>query len=194
MIGTLMSIFTHDKFGRCGDQASRRLAHLGAFYGFLALFIVTVWAVLDLYLMPFLSDSFPMYPFGLMHPMKILANIGCLALIIGCVKVIADRMNAPEGSAKSTTFDWVFVWLLLAVAVSGLLTEVLRFGLEPEEPVPELAASAYVAYAVYFVHLVVVFDLLVYLPFSKFAHIVYRSVALIYAEHTGRTKQEPENA
>ena len=85
-----------------------------------------------------------------------------------------------------------FVFLLLTVGITGFVTQVLRWIVAPNYHGGEfeMTALAYTAYAIYFIHLVVVFHLLVYLPFSKFAHIVYRTVALVYAEHSGRNAQE----
>ncbi len=190
-VGAVKAVFNHARFGKCTDQASRKTNHFLAFYGFLALFIVTSWAVVDLYLMPFLlPDIFPQYPFGLMHPMKILANLGGIFLIAGTTRAILTRQNAPEdGKHQSTSFDWVFIWLLLAVGVTGFVVEVFRFVAEGSFGEEAYASSlALPAYSLYFVHLVAVFGLLVYLPYSKFAHIWYRTVAMIYAEHTGRTQ------
>lgn len=188
LINVVKSIVIHDKFSKCSSQAARRMAHLTAFYGFVALFIVTVYAVLDLYVMPLLGiDS--MYPFGLLHPMKVLANVGAVLLIYGCIKAIGDRMGKGEDAPLSTSFDWTFVWLLLFVGVSGVCTEILRFVGEPAD----IAALTYFAYTVYFVHLVGVVGLLVYMPYSKFAHIVYRTVAMVYAEHTGRNLSDSKS-
>jgi quinone-modifying oxidoreductase subunit QmoC len=193
VIRAVRSIFTHDKFGQCTSQSSRRLAHLLAFYGFLALFVVTIWAVIDIYVNPLLGIE-SLYPFGLLHPMKILANVGCVILIVGCVKAIYDRMGNKAESGVSQAFDWIFVWLLLSVAVSGLLTEVFRFVAEPAEHAAGSRGLRYAAFAVYFVHLVLVFDLLVYLPYSKFAHLLYRTAALVYAERSGRNGGDVQSA
>jgi quinone-modifying oxidoreductase subunit QmoC len=188
IIRVLRPIFTHEKFGKCNSHAARRLAHLSAFYGFATLFIVSIWAVVALYIINPLIENDLHYPFGLLNPWKMLANLGGIVLIVGCVIAIRDRLAGKEESAESTPFDWIFAWLLLGVAVTGLLTEVLRLVAEPRE----LTALVSAAYAVYFVHLVLVFDLLVYLPYSKFAHIVYRTVALVYGEHTGRNQEAAE--
>jgi len=188
VIKTVFTVFTHDRFGSCTDQASRKSAHLMAFYGFLALFIVTSWAVFDLYLMPYLGiDS--RYPFGLTHPMKILGNVGGILLIIGSATAILNRKNAPkDGYHQSTTFDWIFVWLLLLVGITGAVVEVFRFVAEGSAGAEAYASGfALPAYSFYFVHLVLVFGLLVYLPYSKFAHMWYRSVAMVYGEYSGRT-------
>jgi quinone-modifying oxidoreductase subunit QmoC len=178
----LADIFTHRKFDYCGDQKQRRMSHLMTFYGFLALFVVTVWAVVDLYVMPSLGVE-SMYPFNLGHPMKILANLGGIILVVGSGKAIWDRIRAPEdGNHQSTAFDWVFLWLLFWVGVTGFATQAFRFTVTPET----MGAYEYTAYAVYFVHLVLVFGLLVYLPYSKFAHMWYRTLAMTYAAMTGR--------
>jgi quinone-modifying oxidoreductase subunit QmoC len=180
---TLRAIGTHERFGKCTAQAPRRLAHLSAFYGFLALYVVTVWAVFDLYVNPHLGIA-SMYPFGLLHPMKMLANVGGVALAFGCVKAIVDRTGTRVGVAGSTAFDWLFVWLLLGVALTGFVTEALRFAVGSAT----VSGLADAAYAVYLVHLVLVFQLLVYLPYSKFAHLLYRTTAMVYAEHSGRSR------
>lgn len=182
LAAVLGDVFLHRRFGDCGDQKQRRLSHMLAFYGFLALFVVTVWAVVDLYFMPMVGVA-SLYPFNLLHPMKILANIGGIILIVGTGKAILDRLSAPaDGKHRSTSFDWIFVWLLLWVGVTGFVTQLFRFVVTPET----MGAVEYAAYAVYFTHLVLVFGLLVYLPYSKFAHMWYRTLAMTYAVQTHR--------
>jgi quinone-modifying oxidoreductase subunit QmoC len=49
-----------------------------------------------------------------------------------------------------------------------------------------LADWAFISCFIYFIHLVLVFCTFAYLPFSKLAHIVYRTVAMAYNEYAGR--------
>jgi len=188
VIHTLKSLLVHDKFAKCVSHSSRRLAHLMVFYGFVALFLVTVWAVFDMYVKPYIGWE-TVYPFDLAHPMKFLGNAGALLLVIGCLYVIRNRMGSVKEVGSSTSFDWIFVLLLLSVGVTGILTEALRFVAAPGGHAAAANARTgleYTALAVYFVHLVLVFELLVFLPYSKFAHLLYRTTAQVYAEHSGR--------
>ncbi len=79
-----------------------------------------------------------------------------------------------------TYFDWAFISTLLIVVITGFVTEILHYvRLEPHR------------HLAYFVHLVFVCALFLYLPYSKFAHIIYRTVAMIYAEYSGRNGGVP---
>lgn len=49
-----------------------------------------------------------------------------------------------------------------------------------------LGGAAGLSYFIYFVHLIFVFNLFVFLPYSKLAHLVYRTVAMAYSEYGNR--------
>ena len=70
------------------------------------------------------------------------------------------------------------MWTLLAVVATGFASEVLHY-----------ARLELHRFGVYYVHLLLVFVLLMYLPYSKFAHMIYRTTALVYADHSGRKSQ-----
>lgn len=173
IIAALKKAITHENFTSCTTARARYPAHLGVFFGFLALSLVTLWVITGKF-NPLISSDF-VYPFSLWNPWKILANLGGFALLLGCSWMIYDRLEFSDNAGESNYFDWIFIWTLFLVAVTGFITEVLHFlRLEPHRHVA------------YFVHLVFVFTILVYLPYSKFAHVIYRTAAMVFAEHTGR--------
>ncbi len=166
--GAVGEILTHAKFRECTENKNRYLSHLLTFYGFAGLFVTTLGVVVSAYV-------FDYYPIPLSHPLKILGNLSTLVILVGVAWIILDRARKPAKTEISTRYDWTFIFLLFAVVLTGIAAEALRFANIPST-----------AYPVYFVHLVVVFGLLIYLPYSRFAHVIYRTVALVYARHTGR--------
>jgi len=168
-IPVLLDILKHKKFNDCTTAKWRYVTHLLALYGFVGLLITTAVAVLYILL------ELP-YPMAITNPFKILGNMSAIALFVGVSWVLYRRYQSEgdtsPGAAKSSYFDWVFVWVLWFVALTGILTEILR-----------LADASSIAYHVYFAHLVFVFFLLVYSPFSKFAHFVYRTIAMIWSQY-----------
>ena len=170
----LKTIVLHEKFTTCTKPSTRYWAHMCVFFGFAALCLVTLW-VITASINPLVADGF-VYPFGFWNPWKLLANLGGAALLAGCSLMILDRMLNSEQAGAGSYFDWFLIVTLFAVVVSGFATEALHYvRLEPHR------------HLVYFAHLVLIFTLLIYLPYSKFAHVVYRTVAMVYAEYSGRT-------
>ena len=167
----LRKILTHDSFASCTTERTRLFSHMCVFLGFAALSVVTIW-VISIPINPLLGEEL-VYPFNFWNPLKIIANIGGGALILGCVLMIWRR---AEQDAASTYFDWVFILTLLTVGVTGFMTEVLHYARVDD-----------LRYPVYFAHLVFIIMLIAYLPYSKFGHVIYRTAALIYAEYSGRS-------
>ncbi len=172
----LRRIILHEDFDLCTAERSRMNSHRLVLFGFLGLLVVDLW-VLTARFNPLLGNGFA-YPFNFWSPWKILANLAGVALLIGCALMIRDRMvrdRMPGTGRKGTWFDWTFLGLAAAAVLTGFGCEVLHYArVDP------------LRYAMYVIHLATVFALLVLLPYSKFAHMIYRATAMVYAEHTGR--------
>jgi len=167
------TILLHKKFGECTDNNDRQIAHLLTLYGFIGLFIVTSIFFVVMYGSYFLPSG-PLHgPWSQLNPVKWLANIAGVSLIIGTSLMIKNRSSKKD--QKSTYFDWYLVYLAFGLGVTGMGAQLTR-----------LAGLAGVTFAVYFIHLILVWALFAYLPFSKLAHLVYRTVAMTYNEYAGR--------
>jgi quinone-modifying oxidoreductase subunit QmoC len=174
IVAALRGIVTHDRFAECTKARPRYWSHLCVFFGFLGLSCVTIWVITAPY-NPLIREQF-IYPFSFANPWKILANLAGLALIGGCLLMVRDRFR--EAGAATGFLDWALIAALVVVTATGFITEVLHYvRLEPHR------------HLAYFTHLIFAAALLLYLPYSKFAHAVYRTTALVAAEYYGRNHE-----
>lgn len=167
LIRIIPTILKHNKFSDCEENKDRETAHLLVFYSFIGLFIVTNIFFFQLYILQWHG------PYSQLHPVKWLANLAGTALVIGSILMIKDRLSKTD--QVSTYKDWSLIGLAFALGLSGMLTEITR-----------LLNLAVISYTIYFIHLVFVFCLFAYVPFSKLAHLVYRTIAMAYAEYSER--------
>jgi quinone-modifying oxidoreductase subunit QmoC len=167
LIRIIPTILKHQKFSECTDNKDRSTSHMMVLFGFIGLFIVTACFFIAEWVLHIEG------PYSQINPIKWLGNLGGIALIIGSGLMIAKRMAKTD--QVSAYKDWYLLYLVMGLGVTGLLTELIRLaGLYP------LMAL------IYFIHLVLVWTLFAYTPFSKLAHLVYRTVAMTYQEYSGR--------
>jgi len=161
-------ILKHKQFSECSENNERSTPHMMVLFSFIGLLIVT--GIFFIVLYGFGEHG----PYSQLNPVKILANVSGIALIIGTALLMRQRA-AKKGDQVSTYHDWYLLWMVMGVGATGMLAELTR-----------LADAAFLTYLIYFIHLMFVFNLIAYLPFSKLAHLVYRTVAMGYNEYSGR--------
>jgi quinone-modifying oxidoreductase subunit QmoC len=98
LIATAQELIFHARFDKCNENKSFRLWHMMIFYGFIGLMIVTgivvIFAIIGLY--PLNS---------IFHPLKIAGNAAGIALIVGCIGAIMQRLNAGKTEGPGTYQD-----------------------------------------------------------------------------------------
>ena len=180
----ILDFLLHRKFDKCPTNTNRRWGHLYTFYGFLGTMIATGLVVLgEMYEFGILKlEIFHLpYPMGLFHPIKILGMISGIFLFLGLLMLIIKRISTDKKEGKSTYNDWLFLWILIGVAFTGILTVLIRMPFNGSEMYLVTLANT-----IYFIHLTLVFFLLWFMPYSKFAHMIYRFVGLIYLKMHNR--------
>jgi quinone-modifying oxidoreductase subunit QmoC len=166
---TILEILAHKRFQKCNVAKDRKIAHLLVFYSFIGLAITTTLAIIYIYGFNYKS------PYPLYDPLKIIGNISGVALLIGIGLVASNRIKNAAKAGLGSYFDWLFIVVVAVIAVTGMGAQFLR-----------LADIGFLAYPTYFLHLVFVFFLFAYAPFSKMAHMIYRTTAMVFARHSGR--------
>lgn len=169
LIATLQDIIFHNRFRTCETTYTRSTNHLFLVFGFIFLLIVTTWGFLNEWVL----HNEP--PYFLLSPIKLLAMAGTASLLYGIWNLIKERQANAEKAGYGSYFDWFLIYVIFAVAATGLLAWVFR-----------LVHIGILAYPTYFLHLTAIFMLFFYAPYTKMAHMVYRTVAMLHARMSGR--------
>jgi len=169
IIGTLVDILKHDRFGKCDVASGRKWAHMLVFFGFVLLAIATAFAGFYEWVLHLHGP----YPFS--DPIKWFGVSGSVALALGFILVVINRLAIAGKAGIGSYYDWLFIGVVITVGTTGILAMVIRLANMPGP-----------AYTIYFVHLVSIFFLFAYAPYTKMAHMVYRTTAMVFARMTGR--------
>jgi quinone-modifying oxidoreductase, subunit QmoC len=173
---SMIEIVKHTRFRECKTNINRVQGHLPLMLAFIGLFIVTCWSLLK-------NDVLGLFwhslhgPLALTDPFKLLANVSAIALLFGIGVLWSNRKRAEcELKTQATFYDWFLIWEITAVGVTGLGAELLRW-----------AGMPILGYIVYFLHLVSIMMLFLYLPYTKFAHLLFRTSAYAFEKYRQST-------
>jgi ferredoxin/nitrate reductase gamma subunit len=146
----------------------RWLIHFLTVWGFLALFAAT--------LIHYGSDLIGLdgVAEGVVGSVaRVVGTIGGLAMMYGVTWFMINRQQKVSAAAQhSSPSDWLFLWMLWITGLTGFIIEISLY-LPQDHPQPW-------AYVLFLVHVAIAMELVLFIPFTKFAHVMYRPVALFF--------------
>ena len=150
--------------GKSPERIAPWLVHSLILWGFLGLLLATT---LDYLFRPL--ETYGSYV-QLWHPIRLLGTVAGVVCLTGTSIAIWRRWTRPTKYYSLSRYsDWFLLWLLFATVLTGFVTEVIVY----------LPHATWFSYIGFLVHVVLAMDLIVLLPMTKFAHVVYRPVALL---------------
>ncbi len=171
LAGIASDILAHKRFKTCGAARPRQIGHFLLFWGFIGALITTTLVVIALY--GFGTEL----PLPQLHPFKILGNISAVLLVVGAVWLLLNRLTNEGAAGTSRAFDNFFLALIVMLVFTGVAVELGRYIF----PVP-------LALALYVLHLGTILSLFLTFPFSKFAHALYRTLAMAHERLTAQRR------
>jgi len=155
----------------------RWLIHALTIWGFLGLFSATIldWGL------ALIGVKETGTPIPLWYPSRLIGTIAGIALVYGVSMFMINRVRQVNRAAQFTTAsDWLLLVLLWITGATGFFIELALY-------LPNAPAWGY---WVFLFHVAVAMELMLLLPFTKFAHAMYRPVALFfYALAADKSKQ-----
>ncbi len=172
LVPAVKEILAHNRFRQCGANRNRVNGHLPLLLAFIGLFIVTGYSLVRKDVIGSFVEGLH-GPLSMADPFKLLANISGIALVVGIGILWMNRSRMEEENNTTPTFyDWFLIGEIMAVGVTGMGAEITR-----------LLGIPVLAYLFYFLHLVSIFMLFLYMPYTKFAHMVYRTFAMAFEKY-----------
>ncbi len=141
--------------------------HAATMLGFLGLLTATILNYgLDIFGIKETGEPVPIW-----YPVRLLGTVAGFAMMYGASMLMIRRWRKEGRTVRySFTSDWMFLWLLWLAGLTGFVIELALYLPEP----------VWWGYALFLVHVAVAMELVLLVPFTKFAHAIYRPVSLFF--------------
>lgn len=135
--------------------------HLAILWGFAGLFLATVLDYIFIALLPLGITTF--------WPARIIGTASGIVMMAGVTAAIVRRLRKVEKNvARTSAMDWWLLWVLWILGATGFWLEIAV----------TVKSSLVVHQWVLLIHAALAMELILLTTFTKFAHVVYRPVAL----------------